>query len=437
MAQTPLAIVGIGCLFPGAANPRAYWANILHRVDAIRPVPPSHWRSEDYHDPDPRAADRVYTAQGGFLDPITFIPGDHGIAPRDLEAIDTAQLLSLVVAQQTFADAGYGPAGRSFDRKRTSVILGVTGTLELVIPLGARLGHPRWRRALDEAGVAPEQAEDVVRRISESYVPWQENSFPGLLGNVVAGRIANRLDLGGTNCVVDAACASSLSAIHLAAMELQTGRADLVLTGGVDTFNDIFMFTCFSKTPALSPTGHARPFAASADGTILGEGVGMILLKRLDDAQRAGDRIYAVLRGLGSSSDGKGNAVYAPRKEGQMEALRNAYEQADVTPDTIELLEAHGTGTKVGDLAEVTALNRGVPGLGTRRQLVCAWFSKVADRSYQGSCWRGRSDQDCPGAASQGAAGDDQGGPTVGTAATGPNPVSAQYRDTPLDACFD
>ena len=352
-----LAIIGIGCLFPRAAGLVDYWANIKNRVDAITDVPATHWRSQDYYNADPKAADRIYTARGGFLEPIPFVPGEHGIAPRDLEAIDTSQLLGLVVAQQALEDAGYGPAsGRTFDRKRTSVILGVTGTLELVIPLGARLGHPHWRRALREAGVPEAQADDVVQRIADSYVSWQENSFPGLLGNVVAGRIANRLDLGGTNCVVDAACASSLSSLHLAALELQAGRADLVLTGGVDTFNDIFMFTCFSKTPALSPTGNARPFDSSADGTVLGEGLGMVVLKRLDDARRDGDRIYAVLRGIGTSSDGKGNAIYAPRMEGQIEALREAYRIAGVTPDTIELVEAHGTGTRVGDRTEVSAL---------------------------------------------------------------------------------
>ena len=179
---------------------------------------------------------------------------------------------------------------KTVDRNRVTVILGVTGTLELVIPLGARLGHPNWRRAMKEAGVADDQIEDAAGRIAESYVPWQENSFPGLLGNVVAGRIANRLDLGGTNCVVDAACASSLGAVHLAALELQAGRADVVVTGGVDTFNDIFMYMCFSKTPALSPTGDAKPFDADGDGTILGEGLGVVVLKRLADAERDGDR---------------------------------------------------------------------------------------------------------------------------------------------------
>src|SRR5205085_5077947 len=164
--------------------------------------------------------------------------------------------------------------------------------------------------------------DDAVKRIGESYVGWQENSFPGLLGNVVAGRIANRLDLHGTNCVVDAACASSLSAMHLAGLELAAGRCDVVVTGGVDTFNDIFMYMCFSKTPALSPTGDARPFAANGDGTILGEGLGLLVLKRLADAERAGDRIYAVVKGLGTSSDGKGNAVYAPSAAGQARCLR-------------------------------------------------------------------------------------------------------------------
>ncbi|HEY7326555.1 MAG TPA: SDR family NAD(P)-dependent oxidoreductase [Gemmataceae bacterium] len=354
-SATPLAIIGIGCLFPGADNLGAYWARIRNGVDGITDVPPTHWRSEDYYHPDPKAPDCIYTARGGFLHPTPFNPAAFGIAPNSIEATDTAQLLGLVVAQQALADAGYSES-RSFDRGRVSVILGVTGTLELVIPLGARLGHPIWRRALREAGVEDAIAENVVQRISDSYVGWQENSFPGLLGNVVAGRIANRFDLGGTNCVVDAACASSLSAIHLASLELTAGRADMVLTGGVDTFNDIFMYMCFSKTPALSPTGDARPFDATADGTILGEGLGMVVLKRLEDARRDGDRIYAILRGLGSSSDGRGNAIYAPRAAGQVEAIRKAYDAAGVTPDTIEMVEAHGTGTRVGDATEVTAL---------------------------------------------------------------------------------
>ena len=355
-AQSPIAIVGIACVFPRAGSLQEYWANIRDGFDAITEVPEGHWKLSDYFDADPKAPDMTYGHRGGFLDPVDFEPMAFGISPRDLEATDTTQLLGLHVAREALRDAGYGPEHREFDRDRTSVILGVSGTLPLVIPLGARLGHPIWRRALDEAGVDPETSEDVIQRIAEGYVPWQESSFPGLLANVVAGRIANRLDLHGTNCVVDAACASSLSAIHLAALELECGRADMVLSGGLDAFNDIFMYMCFSKTPALSASGNAQPFNQDADGTVLGEGVGVVVLKRLADAERDGDRIYAVIKGMGSSSDGKGQAVYAPSPEGQARALRAAYRNAGVSPATVELVEAHGTGTRVGDATEASGL---------------------------------------------------------------------------------
>ncbi|MDU0457952.1 MAG: SDR family NAD(P)-dependent oxidoreductase [Geobacteraceae bacterium] len=354
-SSVPLAIIGIGCLFPQADDQQTYWSNVADGIDAITDIPATHWRVEDYYDQDQKSPDRTYGQRGGFISPVDFNPMEYNIPPNVLEAIDTSQLLGLVAAGQALKDAGYGPE-REYDRSRASVILGVTGTLELVIPLGARLGHPIWRKALKEAGVAEDVSEDVVQRIADAYVPWQENSFPGLLGNVVAGRISKHYDLGGTNCVVDAACASSFSALHLASMELATGKSDMVVTGGIDTFNDIFMYMCFSKTPALSPTGNAKPFDSSADGTILGEGLGIVVIKRLADAERDGDKIYAVIRSVGSSSDGKGDAIYAPSAAGQKKALREAYDLAGITPDSIGLLEAHGTGTKVGDAVEVNAL---------------------------------------------------------------------------------
>ena len=353
--QGPLAIIGMGCLYPGADGLEAYWALIKQGLDAITDVPETHWRPEDYYSEDQKKPDFTYGRRGGFLSPVPFDPMKYGIPPNVIEATDTSQLLAMVVAETAMRDAGYGPE-RDFDHEKVSVVLGVTGALELVIPLGARLGHPLWRKALRDAGVPDTTAEDVVRRIADQYVDWQEGSFPGLLGNVVAGRVSKHLDLGGTNCVVDAACASSLSALHLAALELNAGKADMVVTGGIDTFNDIFMYMCFSKTPALSPTGNAKPFDHEGDGTILGEGLGMLVLKRLADAERDGDRVYAVLRGIGSSSDGKGEAIYAPVSEGQMKALRGAYRNAEVAPSTVELVEAHGTGTKKGDAVEIAAI---------------------------------------------------------------------------------
>jgi acyl transferase domain-containing protein len=352
--STPLAIVGLSAIFPQADDLRAYWRNLKAGTDAITAIPASHWRGEDFFAADPKAPDMTYARRGGFISPVNFNPLEFGIAPKDIEATDTTQLLGMVAAKQALADAGYDQ--KPFDRQRTSVLLGVTGALELVIPLGARLGHPIWRRALKEAGVANDLAEDVVQRIADGYVPWQENSFPGLLGNVAAGRIASRLDLGGTNCVVDAACASSFAALHLAGLELEAGRSDMVITGGIDTFNDIFMFMCFSKTPALSPSGNARPFDRDGDGTILGEGIGMVVLKRLADAERDGDKIYCVIKGIGSSSDGRGGAIYEPRSEGQVQAMERAYANAGISPATVELVEAHGTGTKVGDATELRSM---------------------------------------------------------------------------------
>lgn len=354
-ASTAIAIIGLGCLFPDAQAKDEYWNLIEKGRDAIGPIPLTHWSPSEYFDADPKRPDHTYAETGGFLKPYAFDPLAYGLAPHALEATDTTQLLGMVAAHQALVDAGYGP-DQTFDRDRVACILGVTGTLELVIPLGARLGHPIWKKALADAGVPEQVAAEVMEDIASAYVPWQENSFPGLLGNVVAGRIANRLDLGGTNSVVDAACASSLAALHMAMMELQTGRADLVISGGMDTFNSIFMYMCFSKTPALSPSGQARPFDAAGDGTILGEGLGAFILKRLDDAQRDGDRIYGVIRGMGTASDGKGQAIYAPSPRGQIKTLERAYREAGVSPRSIGLVEAHGTGTKVGDGVELEAL---------------------------------------------------------------------------------
>ena len=355
---TPIAVVGMECFFPKSSGLKEYWRLIFRGEDAITEIPETHWSAEDYFDEDPKKPDHVYCRRGGFLDPVSFDPTEFGIPPAILEATDSSQLLALLAAKAALENAGYDSAASNFDKENTSVILGVTGTQELVIPLSSRLGHPVWKKALKEAGVDDQIIEDVINRIGASYVTWQESSFPGLLGNVVAGRICNRLDLGGTNCVIDAACASSLGALHTAIMELTSGRSNMVVTGGADTLNDIFMHMCFSKTSVLSPTGDARPFSKEADGTVLGEGIGIVILKRLADAVRDKDRIFAVIKGIGAASDGKSQSIYAPRADGQIKALERAYRDAGIDPLTVELIEAHGTGTPVGDEVEFSALNR-------------------------------------------------------------------------------
>ncbi len=351
----PIAIVGVSALFPDSINAGGFWQNILDGRDLITDVPPSHWLIDDYFDPDPGDADKTYCKRGGFLPDVDFDPVAFGIPPNVIPATDTTQLLALIVARQVLTDA-FSSQFETMDKEKMSIILGVTAGQELLLQAASRLQRPQWLAALREEGVAEPEAQKICDRIADKYTPWQESTFPGLLGNVVAGRIANRFDLGGTNCVTDAACASSLSALSMGINELYLGHSDVVITGGVDCFNDIFMYMCFTKTPALSRSGDCRPFADGADGTLMGEGMGMFALKRLKDAEEDGDQIYSVIKGMGSSSDGRSLSVYAPLPEGQAKALTRAHERAGVTADTVELVEAHGTATKAGDVAEFQGL---------------------------------------------------------------------------------
>ncbi|WP_207954714.1 type I polyketide synthase [Saccharopolyspora elongata] len=348
----PVAIVGVSALLPGSSDPGGFWRTAVAGEDQVTDVPATHWLVEDHYDPDPAAPDKTYAHRGAFLSPVPFDPLAHGIPPKVIEATDTSQLLALVAAEQLLS----GLTGLSgVDRERVSVILG-TSSLELLTTMGSRIQRPVWLKALRESGIDEDQAQAICDRIAANYVPWQEASLPGLLSNVVAGRIANRFDLHGSNYTTDAACASSLAALSSGANELATGQADLVITGGVDTLNDPVMYTCFSKTPALSPTGDCRPFSDQADGMVLGEGIVLFAIRRLEDAERDGDRIHAVIRGIGTASDGRGSSIYAPVPEGQARALRRAYDAAGYGPETVELVEAHGTGTAAGDAAEFAGL---------------------------------------------------------------------------------
>lgn len=356
LQHNPIAIVGMASLLPQARNLREYWQNIVNKIDCITDVPATHWSVEDYYDPNPRTTeDKTYCKRGGFLPEVDFNPMEFGIPPSILEVTDVSQLLSLVVAKEAMEDAGYGEK-REFNREMVGVILGVAMAKQLGMPLSARLEYPIWEKALKSSGLSDEDTQKIVDKIKSAYVKWDENAFPGMLANVVAGRIANRLNFGGMNCVVDAACASSFGALKMAISELVEHRSDMMLTGGVDTDNTIMAYISFSKTPAVSPSENVKPFDAKSDGMMLGEGIGMIVLKRLEDAERDNDKIYAVIKGIGTSSDGRYKSIYAPRKEGQVKALERAYEDAGFSPATVGLMEAHGTGTMAGDPTEFGSL---------------------------------------------------------------------------------
>ena len=196
--QSEIAIVGMSAILPGSEDITGFWANILAKQDEIKEVPTSHWLVDDYYDPDPNARDKTYGKKGAFLPDVEFDPMVFGMLPSQLESTDTGQLLAMMVAKQVLEDA-YNGQFKSADKSKISVILGTTGSTELILEMASRMERPKWVKALREEGLDEERVNSVCDRISAQYVEWQESSFPGLLANVVAGRIAHKLDLGGTN----------------------------------------------------------------------------------------------------------------------------------------------------------------------------------------------------------------------------------------------
>ncbi|MFF4734300.1 SDR family oxidoreductase [Streptomyces sp. NPDC001262] len=336
-----VAIVGMSCMFPGSPDLPAFWAHVLGGSDTVTDVPRDRWDPELHYGEGASAHDLSVSKWGGFLPDIPFDPLRYGIPPSSLASVEPVQLLALEAARRAIADAGY--AHRDFPRSRTCVIFGTEA--------GGDMSHATTLRTVlpSYLGRLPEELENQLPALTE-------DSFPGMLGNVISGRIANRLDLGGTNYTVDAACASSLAAVDAACRELATGAADVAVCGGADLHNGINDYLLFSSVHALSPTGRCRTFDADADGIVLGEGVACLVLKRLTDARRAGDRVYAVIKGVGASSDGRSLGLTAPRPEGQRAALERAYAQARTSPARVGLVEAHGTGTVIGDRTELGVL---------------------------------------------------------------------------------
>lgn len=357
-----VAIVGMAALFPGAADLDAYWRNLVDGVDAITEVPRARWEPEFFDPEQAHRPDRFYCRRGGFVDGLaTFQPLRFGVMPASVPAIEPDQLIALNVAAAAIDDAG-GP-DRLPDRERVGVLLGRGGTLSP----GQNRYNQRIRTPNELVGLLrdllpdldPAQLERVRERCTEKLGPHRPEDAIGLMPNLVASRIANRLDLRGPAYTLDAACASALLAVDQAVAELTSGRLDAVLAGGVHHVHDITYWSVFSQLGALSRKGRIRPFDQEADGLLIGEGTGIVVLKRLSDALRDGDRVYAVVRGTGVSSDGSGASLVNPSPTGQVLALRRAWAAAGLdptAPDALGLLEAHGTATPTGDRAELATL---------------------------------------------------------------------------------
>ncbi|WOT06093.1 phosphopantetheine-binding protein [Shewanella youngdeokensis] len=353
LKDMPIAIVGMASIFANSRYLNKFWDLISEKIDAITELPATHWEAEDYFDADKTTPDKSYCKRGGFLPDVDFNPMEFGLPPNILELTDSSQLLSLIVAKEVLADANL-PA--DYDRDKIGITLGVGGGQKINHDLNARLQYPVLKKVFASSGISQADSEMLIKKFQDQYVHWEENSFPGSLGNVIAGRIANRFDFGGMNCVVDAACAGSLAAMRMALSELVEGRSEMMITGGVCTDNSPSMYMSFSKTPAFTTNDTIQPFDIDSKGMMIGEGIGMVALKRLEDAERDGDRIYSVIKGIGSSSDGKFKSIYAPRPSGQAKALNRAYNDAGFAPHTLGLIEAHGTGTAAGDVAEFAGL---------------------------------------------------------------------------------
>jgi len=345
-APLDIAIVGMACVFPGSPDLAGFWRTILDGADAITEVPPQRWDVDTYYAPEvgPGESGRISVSKwGGFIDPVPFDALRYGIPPSALAAIDPTQLLALEISHRALVDAGYPYDAAGADHSRTGVIFGAEE--------GSDLSH-----AIKLKTQLPGYYGDVPPGLAEELPRVTEDTFPGVLANVTAGRVANRLDLGGPNFTVDAACASSLAALDAACKELTSGGSDMMVCGGADLHNGITDFLMFTSAHALSPTGRCRPFDSTGDGIALGEGVAAVVLKRLADAERDGDRVYAVVKGVGGASDGRALGLTAPRTEGQRRALDRAYADAGVSPRQVGLVEAHGTGTVVGDRTELETL---------------------------------------------------------------------------------
>ncbi|MEU2871590.1 beta-ketoacyl synthase N-terminal-like domain-containing protein [Streptomyces olivoreticuli] len=357
-AQEPVAVIGMAVTLPGADDLDRYWHNLRTGVDAISEVPPGRWDQDEYR------SGAVYCRRGGFVDDRLpgFDPAAFGIMPDSVPATEPDQLIALRTAAAALADAGGLTAA---DPARVGVVLGRGGYLTAGL---ARLDQRvrtagQLTRTLGE--LLPELGEERLAQVrtafEEALGPDSPEAVIGLVPNFTASRIANRLDLRGPAYTVDAACASSLLAVGQAVGELAAGRCDVMLAGGVHHCHDVTLWSVFARLGALSRTQRIRPFHRDADGVLMGEGTAVVVLKRLADAVRDGDRVYAVVRGTGVAGDGRAAALVNPDPDGQTRAVRQAWEAARVdptAPGSIGLLEAHGTGTPNGDAAEITTLLR-------------------------------------------------------------------------------
>ncbi len=348
--MSAVAIVGMSCRFAGAPDLQSFWSLVREGRHAFGPVPADRWDAAMFQSTSARDMDRTTSPIGGFLDDVRSFPAlALGIPPRRVEVMDPQQRMTIETALEAIEDAGYRVADLP---KRTGVYVGLTGH-EFRILQASRM--VAMMMASGQLGTAPEDAASLLDAV-ERVLPPRPFSAPGVLGNMAAAAVAQELDLRGPAYTVDAACSSSLVALHDAVAQLRTGQIDSALVGGAYLQLTPEHYIAFSRIGAMSTSGACRPFDHRADGFIQGDGVAMLLVKRLEDAQRDGDRIYAVIEGVAINNDGRGDGPMAPNLEGQSDVVMRAWNDAKTSPSKATHIETHGTGTAVGDVTEFEGL---------------------------------------------------------------------------------
>jgi acyl transferase domain-containing protein len=360
---TPIAVVGVGAIMPGAPNGQAFWSNIKNGVYSITETPPERWDPTLFYDPDPSVPDKTYSNIGGWVREFDWNPmaWKLPVPPKVSDQMDVGQQWSVAGSRMALLDAGWPEW--NVDPERVAVIIGNAIGGEKHYESNLRIEYPLFAQALEATSAFGSLPADVqaalVEQCRQEFLRDRftitEDTMPGELANIIAGRVAALFNFRGPNFTTDAACASGLAGMTAAVQGLQSHAYDAVITGGVDRNMGVSAFVKFCKIGALSATG-TRPFDAGADGFVMGEGAALFVLRRLADAERDGQHIYGVIVGMAGSSDGRGKGITAPNPVGQKLAVERAWASANIDPTTAGYVEAHGTSTRVGDAAELTTL---------------------------------------------------------------------------------
>jgi len=352
-----IAVIGYSCILPGGENVNESWDTIRNGLDCLSELPADRVDVTAYFHPDKTVPDKIYCTRGGFIPDFELNPRDYNLNMLQMEDTDVNQIISLIKVKECLDDAKLDSTGKK-GRQNIGCVLGIGGGQKASHEFYSRLNYVVVEKVLRKMGVPEQDVAAAVEKYKAHFPEWRLDSFPGFLGNVTSGRVSNVFDLDGMNCVVDAACASSLIAVKVAIDEILHGDAKTMIAGATCTDCSIGMFMAFSKTPVFSRQPSVTAYDKDTGGMLIGEGSVMFVLKKLADAEADGDTIHCVIRGVASSSDGAAPGIYAPTIDGQATAIRRAYANAGVDPATVTLIEGHGTGTPVGDRIELTGLAR-------------------------------------------------------------------------------